>query len=156
MRCQTAQELRTFSRSPEVGTKMGGGQEKRSSRWGVPLAVVLLARASCYSLGLSLDLLSPLSQLSKPSFTLGLLFVWLSSEMKSRQGCTHMQARMLFAVMGRRCIYFFTVCIYYELSAKRVVGIEVKEFDIAGDDGVQHLLDVYQIYSQSHKLSRLK
>lgn len=52
----------------EVGTGMGGGQENRSSRWGVPLAVVLLARASCHSLGLSLGPASPLSQQNEPIF----------------------------------------------------------------------------------------
>lgn len=59
----------------EVGTRMGGGQENRSSRWGVPLAVVLLARASCHSLGLSLGPASPLSQQNEPIFIFGgLLF----------------------------------------------------------------------------------
>lgn len=47
---------------------MGGGQENRSSRWGVPLAVVLLARASCHSLGLSLGPASPPSQQNEPIF----------------------------------------------------------------------------------------
>lgn len=64
-RCQTAGVPRTFSRSAEVGTRIGTGQENRGSRWGVPLAVVLLARASCHSLGLSLGLSSPLSQPNK-------------------------------------------------------------------------------------------
>lgn len=68
MRCHLAAELRTFSRSPEIGTRMGGRQENRSSRWSVPLAVVLLATASCHSLGLSLGLSSPLSQQSKTYF----------------------------------------------------------------------------------------
>lgn len=86
-RCQTAGELRTSSRSTEVGTWMCSGQENRSSRWGVPLAVVLLARASCHSLGLSLGSSSPLSQQKKPISILGLLFWWLEHET-----CTHESA----------------------------------------------------------------
>lgn len=75
MRCQAAEELRTFSRSrAEVGTRMGDGQEKRSSRWGVPLAVVLLARASCHSLGLSVGPSPPLSERTKPISILGVCF----------------------------------------------------------------------------------
>lgn len=63
---------------------MGGGQENRSSRWGVPLAVVLLARASCHSLGLSLGPSSPLSLQNEPIFILSLLFLWLTSEHETR------------------------------------------------------------------------
>lgn len=62
------------------------GRKKRSSRWGVLLVVVLLARASCYSLGLSLGPPSPLSQLNKPLFSLNLLFGWINSE---HETCTH-------------------------------------------------------------------
>lgn len=62
---------------------MGGGQENRSSRWGVPLAVVLLARASCHSLGLSLGPASPPSQQNEP------IFIFRLVVLIALKTCTH-------------------------------------------------------------------
>lgn len=75
-RCQTAGELRTFSRSAEAGTRMGrwaGKQEQQMglSCWLGPAATLWV---SLWALS------SPLSRQNKPIFILGLSFWWLTSE----------------------------------------------------------------------------
>lgn len=72
MRCQTVGELRMF---PKGWHWDGRCRDNRSSRWGVPLALVLSARASCCSPGLPLG---PVSSPESPKSTTIYIFLNIS------------------------------------------------------------------------------